>query len=568
MHKLAEYLKPCLVAFDTKWQPGCRIVLRDPTLSVSDEALLRRFSWTVDACGARDALAGKTFYAERYGGYGVGVHGGGARCGYDGESYQLKGIGPNPLLGIIGEDDIGQSDGELTLSSALYETVWSWILDRVLPYGANRSRAVLVVAGSGPIHRALLLRDGYLRPAHFERAAYFRSGGDNAWLEQAEDVKRTSAMCKRLPEMLSATFDLQTDPRHYLQAGLIEFARRQAAQIAFANSRFLYHSVSSSNFSLEGKWHDFTAVSLFEPCELPEDKDMDSAWAGMWQQYAIVAEVIVSWIYHHAKYAHLSDTMRQRLQAAVLAEFEGELYRCYARHLLCLMGIPWAIAEVIYAEEIVQAWTRSLLSLLPSLPFWLRQAGDNLHPIDLSYSAASRSSSSEGFFAQVSVKRLLQQREAVRLRVFAVAEGWGLSAQNVAMAIEINVAKSLFRSHELTYAAMTTFLDTTIDDPRATLDEKIETLRLWCARIVKLGQFHLDSEAGFIITAWQEEALTLVFDMHKGTFNVLADGQVRQLTPAGLRDAFSLSPEGKAFSDYCTQNPLGAALEAWSRDEH
>ncbi|WP_312454434.1 hypothetical protein [Pseudescherichia sp.] len=568
MSEIAEYLQPCLVAFETKWQPGCRIVLREPTLSISDEALLRRFSWTVDTRGIRSGLAGKTFYAERYGGYGLGVHGGGARCGYDGDRYQLKGIGPNPLLGIIGEDDIGQSDGELTLASALYETIWSRILDVVLPYGANRCQAVLAVTENGTCRRALLLRDGYLRPAHFERAAYFRSGGDNARYEQAEDVKRTSAMCKRLPEILAATFNLQTDSQSYLQAGLCEFARRQAAQIAFANSRFLYHSVSSSNFSLDGKWHDFTAVSLFEPYDIPVDKDMDSAWAGMWQQYALVAEVLTSWIYHHAKYAHLSDAMRQALQTSVLTAFERELYRCYAWHLLCLMGIPRAIAEIIYTEEPVQAWTTSLLSLLPSFPFWLRQARGDLHLLDLSFSRVTQHSRNEAFFSQISVERFLQQRDAVRLRVFAVAKERGITAANVALAIEINVAKFLFRSRELSYAAMTTFLDATLDDPGATLDEKIATLQPWCDSVVKLGQFHLHADKGDNITCWQDDALTIVFDMRRGTFNVSVNGRSRQLTPAALRDAVSTCAEGKAFLDYCAQNPLGSLLEAWMRDGH
>lgn len=556
MNSIANYLQPSLVPFDTRWQPGCLLIFRDRSLELPDDVLLRQFSWTVDTEGKRSQLAGKTFYAERYGGSGIGVHGGGARCGFDGEKYQLKGIGPNPLLGVIGEDDIAQSDGELTLSSALYEMIWSQVLDSVMPFGTNRCLAILAVHEHNVFSRALLLRDGYLRPAHFERAAYFRGGVKGIRYEQASDVRRTAEMCLKLPAVLAATFNLRGDDQHCLVNGLSEFARRQGAQIACATSRFLYHSISSSNFSLDGRWHDFTSLSPLDPHNLSNINGIDSAWGVLWRQFSLVADVIASWIFHFAKYSHLSQSTAQALTRDVLTEFELALNNHYALNLLCMMGMPRVIAQVIYTETAVQAWAGSLLEILPSLPFWIQTMDERLPMTVLSFSNSASTFNHPGFFQQIQVAEWLSQREIVRCRAFAIAQEFGISAANLARAIDINSAKFLFSRQAVTWIAMTDYLDSIIANQDLTLADKIDILQSWCEEKIAYWRFHLTAEAGMQTTCWQDSRTGIVFDMQEGTFIVTSGKHLISVPPNKLYKYMTTCESGLAFSTYCEQAHL------------
>lgn len=556
MSSISHHLQPSLVPFDTRWQPGCQLIFRDRTLKLYDESVLRRFSWTVDTEGSRCELAGKIFYGERYGGSGIGVHGGGARCGFDGERYQLKGIGPNPLLGVIGEDDVGQSDGELTLSAALYEMIWSRILDTILPFGANRCLAILAVPSQSTFSRALLLREGYLRPAHFERAAYFRGGAQGGRHEQAADVRRTAQMCRQLPGIFADTFHLRGNTEYCLTEGLTEFARRQAAQIACATSRFLYHSLSSSNFSLDGKWHDFTSLSPLDPRHLPMDFGMDSAWATLWRQFALVADVLGSWIFHYAKYTHLSQATVHALTRNVLTEFEQTLHQQYAFNLLCVMGIPRLIAQLIYTETAVQEWATSLLAILPSLPFWMQTPATALPLAALSFSRAATAPTQAGFFQQTRVATWLSQRETVRCRAFAVAQEHGIAARDLAQAVDINAAKFLCPRQTVSWTAMIDSLDGILADADLTLAEKIDSLLSWCEARIAHWRFHLTADAGMQTTCWQGNNAVVIFDMQAGSFQVSAGGRSCRVAAQDLHAFMATCETGGAFRDYCQQAQL------------
>lgn len=122
----------------------------------------------------------KVFHAERYGGSGIQRNGGGARCGFDG-NYQVKGIGSNPLVGE-GTDE-RHSNGALGAVHAIYEALWGEVLAQILPYSAVRVRAILLTdlytekafeRSGRKSRRALLVREPVVRPAHFERAPYFK----------------------------------------------------------------------------------------------------------------------------------------------------------------------------------------------------------------------------------------------------------------------------------------------------------------------------------------------------------------------------------------------------------
>ena len=79
----------------------------------------------------------KVFLGERYGGEGLGVHGGGVRCGVAGV-HQVKGIGRNPLVGD--SPDFWHSHGGASLAEGLYEAVWGEVLQRALPHAVQVAR--------------------------------------------------------------------------------------------------------------------------------------------------------------------------------------------------------------------------------------------------------------------------------------------------------------------------------------------------------------------------------------------------------------------------------------------
>ena len=172
-------LQECFVNFETKKLEGCSVVYLNETLAdgKSSKTILDAYSYVVmsDSIPSRGQSSVKTFMAERYGGDGILSNGGGGRCGFDGV-WQLKGLGPNQLVGK--DVDAGHGDGNLSLDTAIYESIWSEIISATLPFGAIRTVAVLDTGRSYEERgfatpRGLLVRQPVVRPAHFIRATYF-----------------------------------------------------------------------------------------------------------------------------------------------------------------------------------------------------------------------------------------------------------------------------------------------------------------------------------------------------------------------------------------------------------
>ncbi len=259
-----------------------KIVLRTPgMLDMSDDELVERFAWAVPA--PRDpegtyAPRTRTLFAERYGGEGVGFHGGGVRVGSDGE-LQIKGLGQNPLAGEGSLLDY--SHGGLSIFEGIQEAIWSEVFDRALPFGAVRCPAVLstgspcwwVIDRWGDalrgrygddvyLPRGLLVREAAIRPAHFERAMLHRPPAHVA-ATLPSDVERVRSAIRALPDVLPVPHGAEgLSPAERLRAGTLEMARRFAEQGAAAKSKRLIHgNISPSNICLDGRWIDFGSVT-------------------------------------------------------------------------------------------------------------------------------------------------------------------------------------------------------------------------------------------------------------------------------------------------------------------
>lgn len=197
------------------------------------------------------------FQAERYGGFGIGDNGGGARCGTL-AGMQIKGIGKNPLAGT---DDIHHSYGGFKAVYAVHEAIYSQILSRILPHGAVSVHGVILTGPDAAFIKGmergwggLMVREAAMRPANFLRASHF-SPSEEISRQIPSDVARVRAANKRLL-------------RHCVNAdGFItmlgRFLSNAASQFAFARLAGIMHgAVTPSNICVDGRWLDLTNTSF------------------------------------------------------------------------------------------------------------------------------------------------------------------------------------------------------------------------------------------------------------------------------------------------------------------
>ncbi len=201
----------------------------------------------------------KAFFADRYGGSGLGVNFGSGRAASAGK-IQIKGIGITPLVGEGQAFD--HAHGRASLEEAIREAIWGEI-NQELPYGANRVLAIVdpgthtIWKDGGKERDALIIREDPLRPAHYMRANY----GQGAL--RASDAARTEEATTFLVNSLpvpKAVKDKSLSGR--LRAGLLEYVDRLSDQYAAAFAHRLYHGATSpSNFEITGRFIDYGTMT-------------------------------------------------------------------------------------------------------------------------------------------------------------------------------------------------------------------------------------------------------------------------------------------------------------------
>src|SRR5215469_3915726 len=269
----------------------------------NQEPWLKEFAYAIPSdrdSSALYAAESKTFWAERYGGYGLLGHGGGVRVGLNG-NYQVKGIGTNPLCdsGVaLGEWGFWHSHGSLSTSDAIQEAAWGEVFSRALPFGGLRVAAVVGTGGrcwcksaSGEVRteqRALAVREAALRPAHFLRAVTFRAAPG---LLIAPDAARVAAAIRRLPGVLPSDRGKpggrgkMSEPERVAE-GLRELLRRSAEQCAAARSKRLMHgALAGSNVALDGRWLDYGTASALPQYANTHNHGLPSSIQTFWEDH-------------------------------------------------------------------------------------------------------------------------------------------------------------------------------------------------------------------------------------------------------------------------------------------
>ena len=187
----------------------------------------------------------KDFYADRYGGSGMGTNQGSGRAGSAGK-VQIKGIGTTPLVSTTQPFD--HAHGGASLEEAIREAIWGEINHAELPQGSNR---VIAVIDTGTYtewidgkreRRALIIREDPLRPAHL--IANLSSPDDHARMATVDPLKLLPG-----PGGLARRFR--------------QYVARLARVYGTAYGRRIFHGgFSPSNVEISGRFLDFGTETL------------------------------------------------------------------------------------------------------------------------------------------------------------------------------------------------------------------------------------------------------------------------------------------------------------------
>ncbi|MGU3304805.1 hypothetical protein ACLBW8_00830 [Pseudomonas sp. M5A4_2d] len=323
---------------------------------LSDLEIISRYNYvTIDtAHQSDDFLDKKLFFAERYGGDGISTNGGGGRCGFDG-AFQLKGLGPNQLVGDRPRDTYGNShaNGFLSLDVAIYEYIWAEIINVALPYGAVRSVAVIDLEldfeePDQKLRRGLLVRLPAVRPAHFIRALYFKEEKKGLLSEDARRVKE--AMHKLVYFLPKPADNIKADTlEEKLCAGIVELARRYAEQFSAAKAKRIYHqSISASNITLTGGWMDLAGSTVFSEKVLWDGFDIKYFTL----EYEPAISSIQEMCFYLSKYNIIPENVSFSIFESAKEAFRTRYDKSLPKYELAQAGFPLDVLEEISSDAL------------------------------------------------------------------------------------------------------------------------------------------------------------------------------------------------------------------------
>lgn len=320
--------------------------------STIDEWLLAEYAYSTSKTPRSTHFEMKTFFADRYGGEGVGSNGGSGRCGIGG-LFNVKGIGATPLSRVRG--DPFHSNGILTLDEAVREAILAEVCRQELPFSAVPVIAVIV---TGTIYTyekdgitvnqpcALVVRPNFVRPAYLLRAIYF---GDSLqeWLPDEKRVRDAVAALAKYPELRTLLLEVH---------GFDRFIDRVSAQIAYGLVHRLTHgSYSLSNMSLHGELVDFGAASALPTWGAAEVSRSDppfgiKQFGRFLSRASDIHRKLVMANSPFSAYSSFGDLCASA-SAAFDSQFRAEIFRC--------LGLPMQSAS---GERAVQS-TLTLMRL-------------------------------------------------------------------------------------------------------------------------------------------------------------------------------------------------------------
>jgi len=301
----------------------------------------------------------KKFLAERYGGRGIGVNGGAARCGNFGQ-LQVKGIGPTPLVGE--STNKWYSNGGLSLIDAVYEAVFASILNEILPLGAVNCVGIICTGDDTayPSHHksktglgrgALLVREVAARPGHFFPITDFKIKQQYKHRLNSEQHR-----IRQVNKTLAQQFSSPNDFILYLGS----FLQNSANQFAFAKAFRLCHgAITPSNIAFDGRWLDLTTASFLDG---GKNYILNFPNEAFFTEHNAPLQIINELLYHNGKYNFTE------LNAAPLVNYYNEQYDAYFNyHFARVIGLPAdstveKVTNSAAYEKLVSAYKKVLLA--------------------------------------------------------------------------------------------------------------------------------------------------------------------------------------------------------------
>lgn len=525
-------LHEVFVPFDAVLIEGCEVVYLNESLcqqQTSDD-VLASYSYLIkpEAVPRCDSAPRKTFMAERYGGDGILSNGGGARCGFDG-TWQLKGLGANALVGH--DVDAGHGDGNLSLTTALYESIWAEIIESVLPFGATRTVAILDTGltydtWKGALKRGLLVRQPVVRPAHFIRSVYFRQKRLDGLGEDALRVKQAiHRLVEFLPAAPGSTAQMPALERR-LQSGLVELADRYAEQFAAARAKHIIHfNVSASNVSLTGGWLDLSGICLFTDDAIHDRSSIDRFNT----EYLPAVQSLQSLCYYLGKYAVVTGDVSLCLWQTTAEHFTQRYNHYLHLYQVAQAGFPlWLLRVVENAPEFT-AFATALHRALELDQFTVtciadavgwdgyeRWSGALFHALLTSLDQDTAAAGPAWLASNTTLDAQLRSSYGQLFdRVAQAAGDHGIDRRHLHLALLINATR-LNRSHRVLHELQSQIdaLDEKPDGDRRAALHALQDHALLAAR------FNLGHEQPDALPFWSTTTLTISFNPETGRFTL------------------------------------------------
>ena len=156
--------RPSVLWLNCRWfrRQGLCVAPNTTSRRQVETILLDNFAYLVAAQKGDDGLSGsKVVFADRYGDPGgLSPHGGSGRVANIGR-FQIKGIGPTPLVGTA---TWMHSHGMVTIDEAVCEAIFAELMNAELPYG---SAPVIAIVDTGELVPPSYEGDENTRDAYF-----------------------------------------------------------------------------------------------------------------------------------------------------------------------------------------------------------------------------------------------------------------------------------------------------------------------------------------------------------------------------------------------------------------
>lgn len=197
---------------------------------------------------------------ERYGGYGLGMHGGGARTGIN-NNVLVKGIGQTPLKGITKE--LYNSNGQYPLYEALVEVINHKIYSNILPIGVVNYFGIIDLGISPHTYTSAnshIKENSDIRISLGIREVPDRVGSylTNPYFKPYKSFSKNYTSETERLRLLFSSMDRE-EFVYKIKVFLYNFAN----QMSFSRINSIAHgALSPSNISLDGRWLDLTNTTL------------------------------------------------------------------------------------------------------------------------------------------------------------------------------------------------------------------------------------------------------------------------------------------------------------------